>query len=49
MIVELRKGQNYSKILKTISNFKKSLIQNIKIFKTILLSQETVHYPYFKP
>ena len=73
MIVQLRKGQKYSKILKTITNCKKKYrwrvmivqltkgqkyskilktitikIQDIKIFKTISFSQETIQYPYFK-
>ena len=35
MIVKLRKGQKYSKILKTIANFNKNLAktQDIKIFR----------------
>ena len=46
MIAKLGKGQKYSKNLKTIANFKE--IQDIKIFKIIPLSQETVRFPYFK-
>ena len=45
MIVKLRKGQNYSKISKTIAkNLAK--IRDIKIFKTISLSEDTNQYPY---
>ena len=36
MIVKLRKGQKHSKS------------KNIKILKTISLSEETIQYPYFK-
>ena len=49
MIVKLRKGQKYSKFLKS-----KKIEQNlakihvIKIVKTIYLSQETIPYPCFK-
>ena len=45
MIVKLRKGQNYSKISKTIAkNVAKN--QDIKIFKANSLSQDTIQYPY---
>ena len=48
MIVELRKGQKCL-ILKTIANYNKILPKNdIKVFKINLLSQETIHYSYFK-
>ena len=46
MIAKLRKGQKNSKNLKTIANFNK--IQDKKIFKNILLSPETIQYPYFR-
>ena len=50
MIVNLRKGQKYSKILKIVEKFNKILLklQDIKIFKPISLSQETIQYHYFK-
>ena len=43
------RGQKYSKNFK-IADFNKNLakIQYSKIFKTILLSQKTIHYSYFK-
>ena len=45
MIAKLRKGQNYSEISKTIAkNLAKIL--DIKIFKTISLSEDIIQYPY---
>ena len=35
-------------MLKTITNFNKILLKDFIIFETILMSQETIRYHYFK-